>query len=351
MKCEECDTLMYLSLDGRLDGEQEKRFREHLAGCTRCSEKLAFLDATEEKARAIEPEEPPREYWNTFSGRVISKIESGRERTPAFVLKKILGGIFSMPPAKLRIAAGVVSAAVVVVVAILYINQRGGDIVPPRMVEQTERQPATVPPTEEGDSGERGGKGAPAELGKAEKKQRSEEVLPKEVFEEEKEKRAMAAAPVSEKDEERTERRDARIPAVGKTPDKTGAYLDKTRGKPSMAEETEALHMAAEEHFDLDGTVVPRISEADTLMPGSVLRTLVETWNSFIERNPRDALARRGYEQSATGYYLLARLGARDSDIAEGVERIEEYAGRTVDPALKNILLDKLQKIRALRKK
>lgn len=413
VKCEEYNKLMHLFLDGRLDGEQDRRFKEHLAACERCAEKLTLLETTEKKARSIEPGEPPQEYWSTFSGRVISKIESGGERKSAFGLKKILGGIFSMPPSKLRIAAGVVSVAVVVAVAILYINQRGGDIAPPRMAEQPEKRAVTeirvekengVPEQssrpvaepavrEKADNGAvdaemRGDEDDLTDQAVAAKKMPPEETVPPGEFEGKKEKLteeepsgatgdavdvsapsapeppvaaeekaleppvpAEETAHAPAREEERMEKRDARTFAVETTKDKARTQIDGTRGKSSMSRETEALHMPGEKYFDLNETVVPHIGEADTVIPASVLRETVAAWVSYIEVNPSDTLARRGYEQVATGYLLLARLGVPDPDIAEGVKRVEEYVGRTDDPELKNILLEKLQKIHALRKK
>ena len=335
MKCKRYDTLIHLFLDGRLDGERERRLKDHLATCRHCAEKLAFLEATEKKARTLEPGEPPQEYWNTFSGRVMAGIEAGKRKEPAFNIGRMLAGLFSMSPAGLRIAAGVVSVALVVTVTILYINRHGGDIVPPRTAEQPARQPGTEIRAEENG-------GIPEQS-----PDRAEELTGGEGAE----KRAVEeTAPAPVKDEEPTKKREARTLAVEKTTDKARTYVDGTRGRPAMNAETEIPYMAAGDGFDLDGTAVPRIGEADTLMPESVLRTVIDAWNSYMEEYPSDSLTLQGYEQVATGYVLLARLGARDSDIAEGVKRIEEYAGRADDPALRNILLDKLQKIHALRK-
>ena len=121
--------------------------------------------------------------------------------------------------------------------------------------------------------------------------------------------------------------------------------------KSAMIAESGAVTARGREQFDLNGTVVPGVAEADTSMSEDALRMHIQRWTAYIAHNPGDSLSLHGYEQVAIAYYLLSRLTRDEEVIIEGSRTVREYADRTDDPVLKSILLDKLQKINALRKK
>ena len=427
MKCKDYHKLMSLFLDGRLDGERERALKEHLAVCERCAEKLAFLEAAERRAREIEPEEPPREYWSTFSGRVVDRIETAREERSVYSLKRRLAGLFTISPARLRIAAGVVSVAVVASVVILYISRRGGDIVPPRMVTQTERlagagehrgdeQAAITPERAEPERealdtrtmpvpapGEGEKKEAPAtpdleERAVSEPGARDRQPVTEEetavIEERAREKSEPAAALDAEKreredataldaesrareaaaaeDAEKLEREDATTEGAEKREEEDAVPQDRmgsTMGKRSkalspayekslperkidksaMTEKSDIGIARDREQFDLNGTFVPKVTEADTSIFEDELKMHIERWTAYIESNPGDSLSIDGFEQVAIAYYLLSRLTRDEAVIREGSSTVREYADRAADPALRDVLLEILRKMEALR--
>lgn len=101
----------------------------------------------------------------------------------------------------------------------------------------------------------------------------------------------------------------------------------------------------------IDEAMVPQIKETDTLIQADELRSIIQTWKDHFRDNPADSINEQGYLQVATAYFLLNRLSPDSTVINEGSYLIEEYMNRTKDPAIKDQLSDKLEKIKALGKK
>lgn len=388
MKCEEYGRLVHLFLDGRLDEEEEKRLKDHLAVCERCAEKLTFLRTVEKRAKAIEPVEPPADYWDAFSGRVTAKIGAGRGRR-AFVLKRALASLFTASSPRLRIAAGVVSIAVVVIVGALFLKERGDEIVPPRRVAEMERSPAyeggvreerqdavldrskrdidrhaetpesdletartgvkkekdllleetvsakkKVPDTAEYHERPEGGETETAEMVVTELSVAAQET----------------EAPSTES-ETITKSVDSAAPMFGRKTYEPEDLREEEMNKSALARMAAAPPGEAENRYALNGTVVYRIDEGDTAIPDTELVRLIEVWKAYVEENPQDSLTLHGYEQVATAYYLLAVHTRDEAVISEGSRLIEVYAAQTTDPRLRELLSGKLHKIRALGEK
>jgi hypothetical protein len=388
VKCEEYGRLAHLFLDGRLDEEEEKLLKEHMAVCERCTEKLALLRAMEERAKGIEPVEPPKEYWDTFSGRVMATIDAGKKEKAASGLKKTLAALFTVSSPRLRIAAGAVSIAVVVIVGVLFLKERGGEIVPPRRIVETERSPgyegirreerqdAVVDRSKrqmdrhaerpESDieiarTGVEEEKGLPPEETVSGKKIAPEKEKTRErdegVETESAEMVVMeesVAAPEREASQRiagKTARRlDSAAPALGRKTDKSEAFRGEEMNKSALARIAGAPPGATDDHYVLNGTAVYRIEEVDTSIPENELGKLIEVWTAYIEENPHDSLILHGYEQVATAYYLIVIRTHDEAVISEGSRLIEGYAAQSDDPVLKEILLKMQQKIKALHK-
>jgi hypothetical protein len=119
----------------------------------------------------------------------------------------------------------------------------------------------------------------------------------------------------------------------------------------AMIAESGAGAKTAREHFVLNGAVVPRIAETDTSVPEDTLRLNIQRWKAYIEENPGDSLSLHGYEQVALAYYLLSRRTRDEAVMAEASRTVMEYIERAEDPAMREMLLDVLHKIEALRER
>ncbi|MFH1335179.1 MAG: zf-HC2 domain-containing protein [Candidatus Zixiibacteriota bacterium] len=100
-----------------------------------------------------------------------------------------------------------------------------------------------------------------------------------------------------------------------------------------------------------DEAMVPQIKETDTLIQAGELREIIQIWQDHFKDNPVDSINDQGYLQVATAYFLLNRLSFDSTVINQGSYLIEEYMNRAKDPAIKDQLSDKLEKIKALGKK
>jgi len=96
---------------------------------------------------------------------------------------------------------------------------------------------------------------------------------------------------------------------------------------------------------------ITRIKETDTLMQAVDLRVIIQRWKDQFQDHPSDSINDQGYLQVATAYFLLNRLSVDSTVINQGSYLIEQYMNRTKDPAIKDQLSDKLEKIKALGKK
>lgn len=397
MRCERFDKLIYLFLDGRLNQSEKAELEKHLSECKRCQKKLSLLKAVEGEARKIEIKEPPQEYWENFSSRVREKILVRKERSPAVRFKKAMENILTFSPLKIKIAAGLISALLVLIIGKLYMEYHGGKMAPPAPVIRTVEVPSldTIEiekkeafPTEEGrkkvylEKPERETKPTITEETKEFHSERAVEKRgtllkakkipsPPKVVEE---KPTPSTVPVLE------DQPPIEIPGpsegqfletkptgveVEEEGVKEGITLsqDETReaegvhkrggakepvGKDVVATKSALRFSSTMDHYVVNKVTVPKIEANDTLMQVDELRRLIQVWKTHIEENPSDSLTNQGYLQVAIGYYLLSRLTQDTTDISAGSRLIEGYLDQIEDQPIKDQLSDKLKKIRAL---
>jgi len=406
LKCERFDKLIHLFLDGRLEKNEESELQEHLSTCEECAQKLALLKSVEGTAKKIEAEEPQQEYWDTFSSRVREKIAQREGRSFASGLKKSVQGLFSFSPLKIKVAAGLISVVLVFIVGKLYVDYRGQEIVPRKESMQTQERPrpAAVKVTEKGEVAQAEDRDRVARL--PDEPKREQKVVD---VEEAKKKAAPPDEPVAGEETAAEELGALTAPEVaaergvpasapaatdqavveaevaseqaGIAPDaeQMGAGVEGKRekaGKTGIPVEEEKTGELEEltvegqkkkattkditmsirgtrpmERYMVNQVEVPKIEEDDTLMRMDALTTTVQVWKDFIEESPGDPLSREGYLQVAIGYYLLAKLNRDTTVISEGKKLIEIYLDQIAEPALKEKLSDRLEKINALKEK
>lgn len=105
----------------------------------------------------------------------------------------------------------------------------------------------------------------------------------------------------------------------------------------------------ASNYYLLEGEKVVQVKEKDTLLQEDTLRSIIERWNRYIEKNPKDSLTNEGYLQVAISYYLLSKLTLDQSVISKGIELLEKYAKQSTDPKIKEELSRKLKELKALK--
>ncbi len=399
MSCEGIDKLISLFLDGRLSGNRRQKLEEHLSRCANCREKLSLLQSIQQKAKGIKAQEPPEEYWNTFSSRVREKLIIRQEK-PASGWKQVLESVFSFSPLKVKIAAGVISVVFVFVVGKLYLEHRGEHIAPPQELAQMRQEPKSDHIQEELENKpspikESGKQAAPVVVAKPEvPKERGKELLPSQIAGEEKPasekgREIPSPPPVSDEEAPSTAAPSAKIPApveaeaeeraVVPESKSAGAGADQRAQKKAeiiaIPEETGVLKGgdSAQENRLQEilstqvgfvspqtssrivslptngGPPITKIGEADTLVQADTLREVIAVWRAYVKEHPTDSLSREGYLQIATAYYLLARAGQDTSQISEGVNLIRQYLDQVQDPAVKRELSRKLKQIQALK--
>ena len=79
MKCDIPHELLSGYVDGELTDEQKKRIEEHLQKCTRCQEELEELRQLDGYVRAVEVEEPSREFIFGLNRRVMKTVTRRRK--------------------------------------------------------------------------------------------------------------------------------------------------------------------------------------------------------------------------------------------------------------------------------
>jgi hypothetical protein len=406
LKCERFDKLIHLFLDGRLEKDKESDLEEHLSACEKCARKLALLKSMEGAAKKIQVEEPQQEYWDTFSSRVREKITRREERSLAFGLKQALQGFFSFSPLKIKVAAGLISVVLVFIVGKLYVDYRGQEIVPRKESMQTQEQPRpdATKATQKGEvsqAEDRDRAARPPDEPKREKKAvdieeaKKKETPPGEPISEEEiateelgtltapevvaERGVSAPAPTpdvqtlaepegpSKQLSEETEATGAGMKdeAKGKAAIEMPAQVKGTGKEEGVSRKAEQERTASEvrnilipqygfvgpDRFLLDQNMVPKMGEYDTLRQADELKRAIKIWKDYIKENPTDSLTNQGYLQVAMAYYLLAKLSQDTTVISEGKKLIETYLGLIAEPALKEKLRDRLEKIKALREK
>ena len=402
MRCEDFDELIHLFWDGRIDERKKEELEEHLLACKRCKEKLALLESIEKRAKEIKTKEPSQEYWDTFSNRVRERIIARKEHSFSFKLKKVFESIFTFSPLKIKVAAGVVSIVLVFIVGKLYVDYRGKEIVPTKSRMDSTKKPALFPPEATKEISPPEGKvkrektlaPSPDELEGA----ITPQVTPKE--------KTTPVTPL----EEQVGKKDEVTPAPKELEgDVARQIISKEKTTPEVVESKEGImlpetyttgagveekgralegaippeHKAKDiEEFSLEGKTkaaarklstsaldhtmktpsvrnyyaiedekILKVEEEDTLLQEDVLRKTIESWNRYIEKNPKDSLANEGYLQVAIGYYLLSKLTKDESDLSKGIELLEKYEKQAVEPKTKEELNKKLKQLKALKEK
>jgi len=402
LRCEDFDELIHLFWDERIDERKKEELEKHLSACKRCKEKLALLESIEKKAKGIKIKEPSCEYWDTFSSRVRERILAQKEGSFSFKLKKAFENIFTFSPLKIKVAAGVVSIVLVFIVGKLYVDYRGREIIPTTPRIESRKKPALYAPEVTKEIS------APEEKAKREEEaapppDKMEETVSPEITREEK------TAPVTPLEQEIKKKKEFAPPT--KETEKAQAFRDlaKEETKAEVVEPEERLlspetyttgagaekqgkvlqemvppeRKAKEErsvpskgltktekrepsplalshakktplvknYYVLDEEQIPKIEEEDTLLQEGVLRETIESWNRYIEKNPKDSLTNEGYLQVAISYYLLSKLTQDESDLLEGIELLEKYKNQATDPKTKEELNKKLKQLKALKEK
>jgi hypothetical protein len=367
LRCEEFDKLIHLFWDGELDEGKKEGLQKHLSTCHRCKEKLALLESVEKGAKGIKIKEPSQEYWDTFSNRVRERIIAQKEESFSFKLKKVFDNIFTFSPLKIKIAAGVVSIVFVFIVGKLYMDYRGREIVPSKPSIESKGEPALSTPE------------MTKEISPPEEKVRKEE---KSVPSTKKTERASAlkivpreeTLTVAEESKQETLVPETYSSGAGVEAEEKG-MVSKTAIQPEhRAKEVEgipsdeatkgaarkpspmALDLVMEtapvrDYYLLEGERVLKVKEEDSLLQEDALRGIIESWNRYIEKNPKDSLTNQGYLQVATGYYLLTKLTHNQSDLLKGIEILERYEKQVTDPKIKEELNKKLKQLEALKEK
>jgi hypothetical protein len=402
LRCEDFDELIYLFWDGRIDEGKKEKLEKHLSVCQRCKETLTFLESIERGAKEIKTKEPSQEYWDTFSSRVRERIVAQREESFSFKLKRVFENVFTFSPLKAKIAAGVVSIVFVFIVGKLYVDYRGREIIPNTKRVESKKKPAfhvpevsdEISPLQEKAEAKR--KLAPPDEFKkdvahpviikekttsgappGEKMKKKEGVAPPlstiekaeapQVISKEKvtgegielkEEQALSPAAsvvgagaeeerkmieeIAKPEQKAQDQESVSLKAMTTTADRRLSHL-------AMDSSTEAA--LAKGYYVVDGKQVLKVEEEDTLLQEDTLRTIIESWNRYIEKNPKDSLANEGYLQVAIGYYLLSKLTQDESDLSTGIELLEKYEKQVTDPKTKEELDKKLKLLKALKKK
>ncbi|MCK4384635.1 MAG: zf-HC2 domain-containing protein [candidate division Zixibacteria bacterium] len=394
MKCEDFDELIYLFWDGRIDERKREELEKHLSTCKRCKEKLVLLESIEKGAKEIKIKEPSQEYWDTFSNRVRERIVAQKEKSFSSKLKKVFENVFTFSPSKIKVAAGVISIVLVFIVGKLYVDYRGKEIVPTIPRIESTKEPAPYAPEL---------KKQVVPLGEKVKKKEEVTTAPDEL------EKAVAPPIVPEEKtipvtplEEKVRKKDEITPPHGElegpvvpqiipeektTPEMveskeeilspetytTGAgeakeknvlrsmsKLDRREEKrspipPVKAEssysEVLAYTLGFVKYYKVNDEKVPDLKYQYPFPKEDELRKIIDTWNKYIEKNPKDSLANQGYLQVAIGYYLLSKLTQDDSDVLKGIELLEKYEKQVTDPKTKEELNKKLKQLKALKEK
>jgi len=96
MACHDYKDLMMGYLDDELDGEQKRRFEEHLAGCPECAGELKEFRRLKAITDEVTLAEPEDRLWQDYWGGIYNRIERGVGWTVfsiAAILMIIYGGV------------------------------------------------------------------------------------------------------------------------------------------------------------------------------------------------------------------------------------------------------------------
>jgi len=361
MSCDKFEEYISLHVDGKLDPAGERSLREHLAGCPRCRETLAALESVEKTVRSAEAKEPRAGYWDTFSGRVMQRIESEEERRAESGWVKWLPVVRPSAGRRLRFAAGVASIAVAVVVGVLFVARQGERAIPTAL-QPLERET----PVEKG-------KDVLAEGEKPSDKEKAVAVEKKEVPPPAVKTEAPPAAAKTENAPPPAQTQAVPAPKEATPPSAKNEVLD-VAAKTEPAREDKASAPAAEKMAQprttsfttadrltsvtasdrtqaAGGVARQEVSDRDTMLTVEELRAFIAGWKTQIAASPADSLTNEGYREVATAYCVLAKQTGDGADIEEGARVIRTYLESSRDPATREFLAVRLQELQELRKK
>ncbi len=414
MKCERFDRLINLFLDGRLEEEDEKSMREHLAVCERCAARLAAMKSVEAEARKIEPAQPPEEYWDTFAERVQGRLDEGTAE-PGGIVSVIWTALFKSPSPRIRFAAGAAAVAIVVIAGAIFLDHRESDILPSQEIARqvlhgkkdlVGKESSSDDVDVEAETGgveelrekapEAGvesaiGKNPPPAMEKISRSGEKEASKPQPVMKDEtarsKEKTAAreveqippatqltqktSTEPVksgegSEQNEAATAQAVDKSLALKGGQVKSSLNRDAGRGIAAVNDKTSAGKSAGEAPavrysmksspapaggYLLGETFVPGIEGGGEDISDEELARILDKWVLFIENNPNDTLCFTGYMQVAQGYFLLGSRTGEGPVITAGAKTVEKYIALSPDPETADALRGWLKKIQSLREK
>jgi hypothetical protein len=364
LRCEDFDELIYLFWDGRIDERKKEKLEKHLSTCKRCKEKLALLESIEKGAQGIKTKEPSQEYWDTFSSRVRERIIAQKEESFSFKLKKAFENLFTFSPLKIKIAAGLVSIVLVFIVGRLYMDYRGKEIIPFKPSIESRGKPALstpeipkeVSPTDEKVKKEKKLAPLTEELEKAPpvKAISKEKIEPEEVKLKGKEIPLPETYSTGAGGEEKGKVSKDIIQPEQKAPNVEGVPLKETT-KTAEAETSYTGILAGTigfiKYYYVNHEKVPDLKYENPFLKKDELRKIIDTWNKYIEKNPKDSLTNEGYIQVAIGYYLLTKFTHEESDLLKWIELLEKYEKQVTDPKTKEELNKKLKQLKALKEK
>ena len=344
MSCDKYKQYISLHIDGKLDSVRERALRGHLSECPDCRETLAALESAEKAARSAGAKEPRAGYWDTFSGRVMQRIDAEEARREESRWAKWLPVV--LPPAgrRLRFAAGVASIAFAVVVGVVFVSRQGDRAMPTQVVQApAEREPAV----EKGKDAEAPLAAAKKDVSPPAKKteapspsatmQTAPPSTPKETAPSKVENEALDVAAESAREEKTS----APTPEKMERPGTVSFTMSDKRAPVTVSERSQAV----------GGVALRKIADNDASLTVDELRAHIAVWKTQIEASPADSLKAEGYREVAAAYCLLAKQTGNETDIEEGARVIQAYLVRTGDPELKAYLAAKLAEILVSKKK
>jgi hypothetical protein len=378
MSCDKFREYMSLHVDGRLDSASERALREHLAVCPRCREALTALESADKAAKAAGRREPREGYWDSFSGRVMRRIESEEDRRAESRWTKWLPVVLPPQGRRLRFAAGVASIAVAVVAGVLFVYRQGDRVAPtvlqaPTGVEKRAEKGENL--VSEGQKASEEETAAPAE----------KKDLPRSTA-----KKAAPAVDADKEDAPLAAKREAPpgAPKMESAPTAASTQTAQAPKEETPAAGNEALDVAAttepskeerlaapapekmakpttvsfaaadkrgsaafERSQPVGGVTLRKIADSDTSLTIDGLRAHIAAWKTQIEASPADTLVNEGYREVAAAYCLLAEQTGKAADMEEGARVIQTYLDSSTDPATREFLAARLVDIQGLKKK
>jgi len=87
MKCKEVKKLLSAYLDDELSMNKRQLVEEHLKVCSDCALEFASFQSVDRLTTSLIPEEPPEEYWEEYSSRLLRRVAPKVERKAGFSLR------------------------------------------------------------------------------------------------------------------------------------------------------------------------------------------------------------------------------------------------------------------------